>query len=210
MIATDLVHNVADLYHLTPADLSQLDHFKEKSINNLLTAIDNSKQNSVELLLTGLGIDHVGAKAARLICRKFKNLSKIMAAGVQDIAEIDTIGMTIAESLTTYFAQPSAQKLVEELQESGLNMNYLGADEPEEIKDNYFKGKTVVLTGKLAHYTRSEFTKKLQALGAKVTGSVSKKTNYVIYGKDAGSKYTKAQKLGVPLLTEEEAIAQIE
>ncbi len=210
LIAKDLVHNVADLYHLTPADLSQLDHFKEKSINNLLTAIDNSKQNSVELLLTGLGIDHVGAKAARLICRKFKNLSKIMAAGVQDIAEIDTIGMTIAESLTTYFAQPSAQKLVEELQESGLNMNYLGADEPEEIKDNYFKGKTVVLTGKLAHYTRSEFTKKLQALGAKVTGSVSKKTNYVIYGKDAGSKYTKAQKLGVPLLTEEEAIAQIE
>lgn len=211
LISKDLVHNVADLYHLTPDDLSQLDHFKEKSINNLLTAIDNSKRNSVELLLTGLGIDHVGAKAARLICQKFKNLSKIMAAGVQDIAEIDTIGMTIAQSLTTYFAQPSAQKLVEELKESGLNMDYLGEDEESEnIQDNFFKGKTVVLTGKLAHYTRSEFTKKLQALGAKVTGSVSKKTDYVIYGEDAGSKYTKAQKLGTTLLTEEEAIAQIE
>lgn len=89
-------------------------------------------------------------------------------------------------------------------------MNYLGQDDETPVKDNYFKDKTVVLTGKLAHYTRSQFTKKLQALGARVTGSVSKKTNYVIYGKDAGSKYTKAQKLGISLLTEEEALAQIE
>lgn len=176
----------------------------------MLTAIDNSKKNSVELLITGLGIDHVGAKAARLIAQKFKNLEKIMSLGVQDIASIDTIGMTTAESMTTYFAQPEAQKLIEELRESGLNMDYLGADEPEEAPDNPFKDKTVVLTGKLEHYTRSEFTKKLQALGAKVTGSVSHKTDYVIYGKDAGSKYNKAEQLGVPLLTEEEAIAQIE
>ncbi|GAA3627777.1 NAD-dependent DNA ligase LigA [Lactobacillus hamsteri] len=211
LIANDLVHNVADLYHLTPDDLADLDHFKEKSINNLLTAIDNSKKNSVELLLTGLGIDHVGAKAARLIAKKFKNMEKITSAGVQDVAAIDTIGTTIAESLTTYFAQPAAQKLIEELKESGLNMDYLGQDtDSEDIQDNYFKGKTVVLTGKLEHYSRSEFTKKLQSLGAKVTGSVSHKTDYVIYGKDAGSKYTKAQTLGVPLLTEEEAIAQIE
>ena len=210
LIAKDLVHNVADLYHLTNEDLAQLDHFKEKSINNLLTAINNSKNNSVELLITGLGIDHVGAKAARLIAQKFKNLAKIMSLGVQDIASIDTIGMTIAESMTTYFAQPEAQKLIEELKESGLNMEYLGADEPEAAPDNPFKDKTVVLTGKLEHYTRSEFTKKLQALGAKVTGSVSRKTDYVIYGKDAGSKYNKAEQLGVPLLTEEEAIAQIE
>lgn len=133
-----------------------------------------------------------------------------MAAGVQDIAAIDTIGMTIAESLTTYFAQPAAQKLIEELQESGLNMDYLGQTDEAAIQDNYFKNKTVVLTGKLEHYTRREFTQKLQNLGAKVTGSVSKKTNYVIYGKDAGSKFTKAQTLGIPLLTEEEAIAQIE
>lgn len=210
LISNNLVHNVADLYHLTADDLSKLDHFKDKSINNLLTAINNSKLNSVELLLTGLGIDHVGAKAARLIARKFKNMEKIMNADVQEVASIATIGMTIAESLTTYFAQPEVIKLVEELKESGLNMDYLGEDEPEEIKDNYFKDKTVVLTGTLEHYTRSEFSKKLQSLGAKVTGSVSHNTDYVIYGKNAGSKYTKAGNLGVPRLTEEEAIAHIE
>lgn len=209
LIANDLVHNVADLYHLSAEDLAQLDHFKEKSINNLLTAIDNSKKNSVELLITGLGIDHVGAKAARLIAQKFKNLAKIMSLGVQDFASIDTIGMTIAESMTTYFAQPEAQEMIADLEKSGLNMEYLGEDEPEDIPDNPFKDKTVVLTGKLEHYTRSEFTKRLQALGAKVTGSVSKKTNYVIYGQDAGSKYNKAEQLGIPLLTEDEAIAQI-
>ncbi|WLS85290.1 NAD-dependent DNA ligase LigA [Lactobacillus apis] len=211
LISNDLVHNVADLYHLQASDLAKLDHFKDKSINNLLTAINNSKRNSVELLLTGLGIDHVGAKAARLISQKFKNMAKIMEADVQEVAAIDTIGMTIAESLTTYFAQDEVVELVEELQASGVNMDYLGETEEhiEDIPDNYFKGKTVVLTGTLSHFTRSEFTKKLQALGAKVTGSVSKKTDYVIYGKDAGSKYTKAQKLGVALLTEEEAVAQV-
>lgn len=209
LIAKDLVHNVADLYHLTADDLSQLDHFKEKSINNLLTAIENSKKNSAELLITGLGIDHVGAKAAKLIAQKFKNLSKIMTLGVQELAAIDTIGMTIAQSLTTYFAQDSAKELIEDLKNSGVNMQYLGEDEPEAVPDNFFKEKTVVLTGKLAHFTRSEFTKQLQERGAKVTGSVSKKTDYVIYGEDAGSKYAKAEKLGISLLTEEEAIAQL-
>ena len=211
LIKNGLVHNVADLYHLTASDLEKLDHFKDKSISNLLNAINNSKRNSVELLLTGLGIDHVGAKAARLIAQKFKNMAKIITADVQDVAAIDTIGMTIAESLTTYFAQDEVKDLVNELKNSGVNMDYLGAEPADTaaIPDNYFKGKTVVLTGTLAHYTRSEFTKKLQALGAKVTGSVSGKTDYVIYGQDAGSKYTKAQKLGVPLLTEEEAIAQV-
>ncbi|GAA2868846.1 NAD-dependent DNA ligase LigA [Lactobacillus intestinalis] len=209
LIAKDLVHNVADLYHLTAEDLSQLDHFKEKSINNLLTAIENSKKNSVELLITGLGIDHVGAKAAKLIAQKFKNLSKIMTLGVQELAAIDTIGMTIAQSMTTYFAQDSAKELIEDLKNSGVNMQYLGEDEPEAVPDNFFKEKTVVLTGKLAHFTRSEFTRQLQERGAKVTGSVSKKTDYVIYGEDAGSKYAKAEKLGIPLLTEEEAIAQL-
>lgn len=209
LIAKNLVHNVADLYRLTASDLAKLDHFQEKSIDNLLTSIANSKQNSLELLLYGLGIDHVGAKAARLIAQKFKNLAKIMAASVQEVAAIDTIGETIAESLVTYFAQPEAQKLVAELIEAGLNTDFLGAS-ISAAPDNFFKDQTVVLTGKLAHYTRAEFSKKLQDLGAKVTGSVSKKTNYVIYGADAGSKYDKAQKLGVPLLTEKEAIAKLQ
>lgn len=208
LINKDLVHNVADLYHLTPADLSQLDHFKDKSITNLLTAIDNSKKNSVELILTGLGIDHVGAKAALLISQKFKNMAKIMSLGVQEITSIDTIGKTIAESLTAYFAQPEAQKLIQELEESGLNMTYLGKTAPQ-AADNFFKDKTIVITGKLKHYSRNAFTKKLQGLGAKITSAVSHKTDYVIYGEDAGSKFTKAQALEVTLLSEEEAISKI-
>lgn len=208
LIDNDLVHDVADLYHLEPADLAKLDHFKEKSIQNLLTAINNSKQNSVELLINGLGIDHVGAKAARIIAEKYKNLLKIMELSVQDLTAIDTIGETIAESMVTYFAQDEVKAMIQDLIKSGLNMNYLGSVEAT-IPDNFFKDKTVVLTGKLTHFTRQEFTQKLENLGAKVTGSVSKKTNYVIYGADAGSKLTKAQKLNIPLLTEEEAVAQI-
>ncbi|WP_297816230.1 NAD-dependent DNA ligase LigA [uncultured Lactobacillus sp.] len=208
LIDKGFVKDVADLYHLTDDQLSQLDHFKDKAISNLLTSINNSKQNSVELLLFGLGIDHVGAKAARLISEKYKNLGKIMELTVPELTTIDTIGETIADSMVEYFKQPQAQKLVQELQDAGVNMDYLGPVESE-AADNFFKDKTVVLTGKLADFTRSEFTKKLQALGAKVTGSVSKKTDYVIYGEDAGSKLTKAQQLSVPTLTEKEAIAQI-
>lgn len=208
LIAKDLVHNVADLYYLTADDLSQLDHFKEKSINNLLAAIDQSRKNSVELVLFGLGIDNVGWKAAQLIARKFKNMSKIASASVQELTAIDTIGMTIAESLTAYFQQEEAKKLLARLEEAGVNMDYLGED--GEAADNFFKGKTVVLTGKLAHYSRAEFTKKLQALGAKVTGSVSKKTDCLVYGEDAGSKLAKAEALDIPRLTEAEAISKIE
>lgn len=208
LIAKGLVHNVADLYYLTADDLSQLDHFKEKSINNLLAAIDQSRKNSVELVLFGLGIDNVGAKAAQLIARKFKNMSKIASASVQELTAIDTIGMTIAESLTAYFQQEEAKKLLTRLEEAGVNMDYLGED--GEAEDNFFKGKTVVLTGKLAHYSRAEFTKKLQALGAKVTGSVSKKTDCLVYGEDAGSKLAKAEALDIPRLTEAEAISKIE
>lgn len=209
LIDKKFVNDVADLYHLTNEQLSQLDHFKDKSITNLLTSIENSKQNSAELLLFGLGIDHVGAKAARLILEKYKNLEKVSQLTVPELISIDTIGETIAESLTAYFNQPSAQKLLQELRDSGLNMEYLGTVE-EEAPDNFFKEKTVVLTGKLSDFTRSEFTKKLQNLGAKVTGSVSKKTDYLIYGADAGSKKDKAEKLQVPMLTEQEAIAKIE
>ncbi len=208
LIAKDLVHNVADLYYLTADDLSQLDHFKEKSINNLLAAIDQSRKNSVELVLFGLGIDNVGGKAAQLIARKFKNMSKIASASVQELTAIDTIGMTIAESLTAYFQQEEAKKLLARLEEAGVNMDYLGED--GEAADNFFKGKTVVLTGKLAHYSRAEFTKKLQALGAKVTGSVSRKTDCLVYGEDAGSKLAKAEALDIPRLTEAEAISKIE
>lgn len=209
LIKQDLVKDVADLYQLTAADLQQLPHFQAKSISNLLTAIENSKQNSVELLLFGLGIDHVGAKAARLIAEKFQTMDKIQAASAAEIDAIPTIGETIANSLTAYFEQDSAQVLLAQLKAAGLNMRFLG-QAPAAAPANLFQDKRVVLTGKLAHFTRSEFTAKLQALGAKVTGSVSKKTDYVIYGTDPGSKYDKAQTLGVTLLTEAEALQELE
>ena len=208
LIAKGFVKDVADLYHLDEENLSQLEHFKDKAITNLLASIANSKNNSAELLLNGLGIDHVGAKAARLIVEKYKDLEKISNLTVPELTTIDTIGETIAASMVTYFNQSSAQKLLQELKDSGVNMKFLGTSE-QEAPDNFFKDKKVVLTGKLEHFTRSEFTKKLQALGAKVTGSVSKKTDYLIYGADAGSKKTKAESLEVPMLTETEAIAKI-
>ncbi|MBD5430182.1 NAD-dependent DNA ligase LigA [Lactobacillus sp.] len=208
LISNGFIKDVADLYHLDEEKLSQLDHFKDKAITNLLTSIANSKNNSAELLLNGLGIDHVGAKAARLIVEKYKDLEKISNLTVPELITIDTIGETIAESMVTYFNQPSAQKLLQELKDSNVNMKFLGISD-QEAPENFFKDKKVVLTGKLEHFTRNEFTKKLQILGATVTGSVSKKTDYLIYGSDAGSKKIKAEKLEVPMLTETEAIAKI-
>ncbi len=210
LLQKGLVQDVADLYGLTADDLSQLDHFKEKAVQNLLTAIADSKSNSAERLLFGLGIDHVGAKAARLICAKFKDLAKVMQANVQDLTAIATIGETIAKSLVTYFAQPSAEMLMTQLRGYGVNMQYLGQETPVVSQDNLFNKKTVVLTGKFAQMTRAQLTAKLQDLGAKVTGSVSKKTDYVIYGENAGSKYTKAQQLGITLLTQDQVLAELE
>ena len=166
LIDKKFVNDVADLYHLTNEQLSQLDHFKDKSITNLLTSIENSKQNSAELLLFGLGIDHVGAKAARLILEKYKNLEKVSQLTVPELISIDTIGETIAESLTAYFNQPSAQKLLQELRDSGLNMEYLGTVE-EEAPDNFFKEKTVVLTGKLSDFTQVNLLRNFKILELK-------------------------------------------
>lgn len=209
LFAKELINDVADLYKLTYSDLAQLDGFKEKSINNLLEAIEQSKSNSVERLLFGLGIRNVGAKAALLLVKKYENLDKLMEATVQDMTAIDTIGDTIASSLRFYFDQENAKTLVGEFKNAGVNLTYLGPND-NDISENFFKDKVVVLTGKLEHYKRNELTQKLQELGAKVTGTVSKKTDYVIYGADAGSKYTKAQTLGVALLTEAEALKELE
>ncbi|WP_125766805.1 NAD-dependent DNA ligase LigA [Lapidilactobacillus wuchangensis] len=197
-----LVKDVADLYKLTAADLADLDKFQEKSINNLLNAIANSKQNSAERLLFGLGVRNVGAKAARLLLAAFGNLEKLMAASAEEITAIKTIGPTIGESLTTYFANAQVQELMQELKTVGVNFDYLGTTTV--VKDNFFKDKTIVLTGKLAHYTRSELSQQLTDLGAHIVGSVSKKTDYLIVGTDAGSKLTKAQQLNVPVLPETE------
>lgn len=197
-----LIKDVADLYQLTATDLAQLDGFKEKSINNLLKAIADSKQNSAERLLFGLGVRHVGAKAARLLLAQFGDLTKLMAASAEEITAIKGVGPTIGDSLTSYFANAQVQQLLAELQSAGVNFAYLGTTLA--VRDNFFKDKTIVLTGKLAHYTRSELSQRLTDLGAHIVGSVSKKTDYLIVGEDAGSKLTKARQLEVPVLAEAE------
>lgn len=200
-----LVKDIADLYQLTADDLAQLPKFKEKSIQNLLTAIENSKQNSAEHLLFGLGIRNVGAKAARLLLAHFGSLSKLMAASAAEITSIKTIGTTISDSLAVYFANQQMQTVLKQLQTAGVNFDYLGPRQA--ASDNFFKNKTIVLTGKLDHYTRPELSEKLTDLGAHVTGSVSKKTDLVIAGQDAGSKLQKAQQLDITIL-DEEAVQQ--
>lgn len=192
----ELVHDVADLYSLTHDQLLTLDKFGDKSAANLLTSIANSRNNSVERLLFGLGIRHIGAKAARLIMEHFQNLDRLLAASADEVAAVDGIGPTIGDSVQTYFANEQVKKLVDELRAVGVNFDYHGSVVPA-ATDSEWNGRRVVLTGKLEELTRADAKHWLEAHGAKVTGSVSKKTDIVIAGTAAGSKLTKAQDLGI-------------
>ena len=198
-----LITDVADLYQLTIDDLLKLDKVKEKSAEKLYQAIQSSKENSVEKLIFGLGIRHVGSKAAKIIAENLLNLDSIATATADTLSEIPTIGTVLAESLTKYFALEGTKKLLAELKAVGVNFDYLG---PVKRDDAPLSGKTVVLTGKLSQLTRTEAKEKLENLGANVSGSVSKKTDIVVAGSDAGSKLTKAQDLGIEIWTEEELI----
>ncbi|MFY1049314.1 NAD-dependent DNA ligase LigA [Apilactobacillus sp. 1-1-2] len=205
-----MLDDAASLYKLTQEELETLDKFGSKSATNLLSAIDNSRSNSVERLLFGLGIRHVGAKAARIISEHFGDMDKLMAASAEDIAEINGMGQTIADSIVTYFENPEAQKLIDEFKTVGVNMQYLGATQEDiDTSDSPVAGKTMVLTGKLSEWTRPKASEWLENHGAKVTGSVSKKTDVLIAGEDAGSKLTKAQSLGVDVWTEQDFIAVV-
>ncbi|WP_203640765.1 NAD-dependent DNA ligase LigA [Levilactobacillus andaensis] len=196
-----LVDDVASLYHLTTDQLLTLDKFGEKSAQNLLTAIDNSRNNSLERLLFGLGIRHVGAKAARSIAAEFGDIDHLMAADSESISAIDTVGGIIADSVVTYFASDQVQQLIAELREVGVNLTFTG-EVPASDGEGQFAGQRVVLTGKLQELTRPEATEWLERHGATVTGSVSKKTDLLIAGEAAGSKLTKAQSLNVPIWNE--------
>ncbi|WP_117281295.1 NAD-dependent DNA ligase LigA [Streptococcus intermedius] len=194
-----LVKDVAGIYRLTVNDLLQLENFKEKSANKLYTAIQTSKENSAEKLLFGLGIRHIGSKASQILLEHFHDLEQLAKATREEIAALDSLGMVIAESLTSYFAQEGSQILLEELKEVGINLAYLGK---KVSADAALSGLIVVLTGKLERLNRSEAKAKLESLGAKVTSSVSKKTSLVVAGADAGSKLTKAQELGIDIRDE--------
>lgn len=194
-----LVNDVAGIYRLTVEDLLQLENFKEKSANKLYTAIQASKENSAEKLLFGLGIRHVGSKASQILLEHFHDLEQLAKAKREEIAALDSLGMVIAESLSSYFAQEGTHILLSELKEAGLNFTYLGE---KVAADAALSGLTVVLTGKLERLNRSEAKAKLESLGAKVTSSVSKKTSLVVAGADAGSKLAKAQELGITIRDE--------
>ena len=199
LFAKDLVRDVAGIYRLNIEDLLQLENFKEKSANKLYNAIQASKSNSAEKLLFGLGIRHVGSKASRILLEKFHDIPSLAQAEQEEIASIDSLGVVIAKSLHSYFAQEGTQILLKELEEAGVNLAYLGE---KVAADAVLSGKTVVLTGKLETLTRTQAKEKLLRLGANVAGSVSKKTDLVIAGADAGSKLAKAQELGIEIQDE--------
>lgn len=199
LFVSDLVKDVADIYKLTVDDLLTLDGFKEKSADKLYQAIQASKGNSAERLLFGLGIRHVGSKASKILLENFGDLEALAQASQDEIASLEGLGQVIAKSLTSFFASQGARQLLVELKENAVNLTYLGqvADENAALS-----GLTVVLTGKLERMKRGEAKAKLEALGANVAGSVSKKTNLVVAGADAGSKLAKAQELGIEIKDE--------
>ena len=199
LFAANLVKDVADIYRLTEHDFLQLEGVKEKTAQKLYQAIQASKENSAEKLLFGLGIRHVGSKASKLLVQHFQSIETLAQADPEEVSNIETLGSVIAQSLQTYFATKGSKILLRELKEFGVNLNYKGQ---VVLGDATLSVLTVVLTGKLERLNRSEAKSKLESLGAKVTGSVSKKTDLVVAGADAGSKLQKAQELGIEIRDE--------
>ena len=199
LFAANLVKDVADIYRLKVEDFLLLEGVKEKSASKLYQAIQASKENSAEKLLFGLGIRLVGSKASQLLLQHFHSIENLAQADPEEVASIESLGSVIAQSLQTYFATEGSKILLDELKEAGVNLDYKGQTV---VADAALSGLTVVLTGKLERLTRSEAKSKLESLGAKVTGSVSKKTNLVVAGADAGSKLQKAQELGIEIRDE--------
>ena len=201
--------NIVGIYSLMDHrdEVIALDGWQSKSIDNLIDAIDKSKNNSMEKLLFGLGIKEVGAKMAKTLSRIYQNLDNLSKATEEELLEIPDVGPVLARSLTNWFSKEKNQQLIEDLRSVGVNFNYLGST--AQAANSYFSGKTVVLTGTLDSMGRKEATEKLENLGAKVTGSVSKATDAVIAGHDAGSKLDKAQALGITVLSESEFLELI-
>ena len=199
LFAANLVKDVADIYRLKEEDFLLLEGVKEKSASKLFQAIQASKENSAEKLLFGLGIRHVGSKGSQLLLQHFHSIENLAQADPEEVASIESLGSVIAQSLQTYFATEGSKILLDELKEAGVNLDYKGQTV---VADAALSGLTIVLTGKLERLTRSEAKNKLESLGAKVTGSVSKKTNLVVAGADAGSKLQKAQELSIEVRDE--------
>ncbi|MFB7141561.1 NAD-dependent DNA ligase LigA [Gottfriedia sp. NPDC056225] len=206
----NLIKTFTDLYLLTKEQLLALERFGEKSADKLVSAIQTSKDNSLEKLLFGLGIRHVGAKAAKTLAQHFQTIDHIMEASVEELTGINEIGSKMAQSISDYFSQDEVKELISTFKSVGVNTEYKGIQVENINMDSLFAGKTVVLTGKLEQMTRSEAKKQLEALGAKVAGSVSKSTDLVIAGEAAGSKLDAARKLNIEVWDEERMIKELQ
>ncbi|MBE2977367.1 NAD-dependent DNA ligase LigA [Priestia megaterium] len=205
-----LIKDVADIYTLTKQQLSELERMGEKSADNLIAAIEASKENSLERLLFGLGIRHVGAKAAKTLAQHFETIDKLTKATYDELVAINEIGAKMADAIVAYFTQEEVQELIHELKEYGVNLTYKGPKLVSvENVDSVFAGKTVVLTGKLEQLSRNEAKAQIEALGGKVTGSVSKKTDLVVAGEEAGSKLTKANELEIEVWDEARLLTEL-
>lgn len=204
LVSAELVHTVADLYTLDLEKLTALERFGTKSAENLLKAIENSKKNEPDRLIFALGIRGIGQKAATLLCQKFGDVDSIIAASAEDIAAIDGFGEVLAQSVYNAMREPHRVKLIERLKELGLNMTYTSRQVSDKLN-----GLTFVLTGTLPTLKRDEAKEMIEKRGGKVSGSVSKKTSYVVAGEEAGSKLTKANELGITVLTEEQFLQMI-
>ena len=200
LINKNLISNIADIYELKFEDIASLKKNGKKFAQNLINSIESSKSNELYRLITALGIRHVGTKAAKVLARKFKTLDNLANASFETLSEINDMGPIVANSIVEFFSQEQTKDLTQRLKNYGVNMENIS----EENKDNRFEGFTFVLTGSLESFTRDEATDIIEKFGGKVSGSVSKKTSYVLAGEDAGSKLTKAQSLGITIISEEE------
>ena len=200
LLSNKLISNIADIYKLSFEDIASLKKNGTKFAENLINAIENSKKNDLYKLLTAFGINHIGAKASKILAKRYKNIDNLANASFEELSEIEDIGPIMAKSIVEFFKEEQTKDLIERLKQAGVNTESL---EKEEV-DQKFDGLTFVLTGSLTKYTRQEATDLIEKFGGKVSGSVSKKTNYLLAGEDAGSKLTKAQSLGVKIISEKE------
>lgn len=200
LLDNHLIHNIADLYYLKYDDLIKLDRMGDKSVKNLLNAIEESKGRDLDRVIFGLGIDLIGSKAASILANHFKTMDSLEEASFDELTNIEEVGHKMADSIIAFFKEKQNKEILDKLKEAGVNM----VKKKSENTSNIFDGLTFVLTGTLSNYTRDEAKKLIEERGGKVTGSVSKKTNYVVAGTDPGSKLSKAQQLGVKVIDEEE------
>ena len=201
LLENNLIENIADIYTLTIDEIASLKKNGKKFAQNLINSINTSKENDLYRLITALGIRHVGAKASKILARKYRTMEALSMATAEELSTINDIGPIVANSIREFFDQEQTKDLLEKLKQAGVNMESL---EQEENIDNRFEGKTFVLTGSLEKYSREEVSNIIEKFGGKTSSSVSKKTSYVLAGEDAGSKLTKAQSLGVQIITETE------